>query len=91
MQVCRFAAALGTVAALTGCAAPAVREVRVAVPVPCLRDIPARPALPSAAIDAQAADTFELARAALADRRVLLAHVETLEVVLGACASASTP
>ena len=70
---------------LAGCSAPLPRtvEVRVPVPVPCVSEIPARPAL--AWDDLAGAPVYEQVRALLIDSGRLVVHSDELRAVLEAC------
>jgi len=75
---------------LAGCATTVPEMVEVPVAIYCTTTVPARPALPTDTLPTDA-NPFETAKALRAERLVLRAHVETLELALESCASRETP
>lgn len=68
-----------------GCASTAVpTTVQVPIPIICRPDLPKRPDLPTASLPTKS-DPYTRAKAVLADRMLLLQHVETLERTLQSC------
>lgn len=72
-------------AALAGCAAdPVVREVKVAVPVPCRVELPSAPAWATQALSADAG-IWDQVKALLAERSQRIAYSDKLLAAAQAC------
>lgn len=70
---------------LAGCASvPTTVEVKVPVPVPCLSQTPAKPALPADALTGSE-DLFTLGQTLWADRLARKAYELELEAALSGC------
>ena len=71
---------------LTGCAAPNLQPVKVAVPVPCQQTVPTRPAMPTEALaSGTSLDAFIAAAIAEIERRE--GYEGELRAALDACVS----
>lgn len=71
-------------ALLSGCMHTQVREVRIPIPVPCVTEIPVRPALTFEKLPKEA-PVFPQVQALLVDRERMGSYEKSLEALLEAC------
>jgi len=89
----RVAITLALAVLLSGCASTRrpepqlrIQRVEVPIPVPCVREMPQRPASPVEALTPDAA-LGDMIKALLAERRLRESYVGEIEAILQACAA----